>query len=78
MQQWRARPREDGRMSQKGNRLLAVEREMEMGDGLRAIEPQMAGIEATVTKLATVLDQSSERQATPMGVQGRGKSWESQ
>ena len=54
------------------------ELELETGDSLSAIERQMAGMEATITKLATALDKSSRWQATPTGklkqLQGRGKS----
>ena len=43
------------------------ELELETGDRFRAIEWQMAGIEATITKLATALDDSSKRPAAPTG-----------
>ena len=43
------------------------ELELETGDRFRAIERQMAGMEAAITKLATALDDSSKRQAAPTG-----------
>ena len=43
------------------------ELELETGDCFRAIEQQMAGMEAAITKLATALDDSSKQPATPTG-----------
>ena len=41
------------------------ELELETGDHFRAIERQMAGMEAAITKLATALDDSSKQPAAP-------------
>ena len=43
------------------------ELELETGDRFRAIERQMAGMEAAITKLATALDDSSKWPAAPTG-----------